>query len=26
MTDADFMRMAIQAAWDGLKQGEMPAG
>ena len=26
MTDADFMRMAIQAAWDGLKQGEMPFG
>lgn len=26
MTDADFMRVAIQAAWQGLKKGEMPFG
>ena len=24
MTDADFMRLAIQAAWQGLGKGEMP--
>jgi tRNA(Arg) A34 adenosine deaminase TadA len=26
MTDAGFMRLAIQAAWQGLKKGEMPFG
>ena len=26
MTDADFMRLAIQAAWQGLGKGEMPFG
>jgi len=26
MTDADFMRLAIQAAWQGLEKGEMPFG
>lgn len=26
MTDADFMRMAIQAARDGMAKGEMPFG
>ena len=26
MTDADFMRLAIQAAWKGLGKGEMPFG
>ncbi len=26
MTDADFMRLAIQAAWDGLQAKEMPFG
>jgi hypothetical protein len=26
MTDADFMRMVIQAVWEGLKKGEMPFG
>lgn len=26
MTDADFMRMAIQAALKGMKKGEMPFG
>src|SRR5437773_1542601 len=26
MTDADFMRVAIQAAWQGLEKGEMPFG
>jgi guanine deaminase len=26
MTDADFMRLAIQAAWAGLGKGEMPFG
>ena len=26
MTDADFMRMAIQAAWDGMGKREMPFG
>jgi guanine deaminase len=26
MTDADFMRMAIQAAWQGLAKGDMPFG
>lgn len=24
MTDADFMRLAIQVAWQGLEKGEMP--
>ena len=26
MTDADFMRLAIQAAWQGMEKGEMPFG
>lgn len=26
MTDADFMRLAIQEAWQGLEKGEMPFG
>ncbi len=26
MTNADFMRLAIQAAWQGLGKGEMPFG
>ena len=26
MTDADFMRLAIQAAWQGVEKGEMPFG
>ncbi len=26
MTDADFIRLAIQAAWQGLEKGEMPFG
>jgi len=26
MTDADYMRVAIDMAWKGLKQGEMPFG
>jgi tRNA(Arg) A34 adenosine deaminase TadA len=26
MTDLDFMRLAIQAAWQGLEKGEMPFG
>ena len=26
MTDADYMRLAIQAAWQGLEKGEMPFG
>ncbi len=26
MTDGDFMRLAIQAAWRGIEQGEMPFG
>lgn len=26
MTDADLMRLAIRAAWQGLEQGEMPFG
>ncbi len=26
MTDADFMRLAIQEAWLGLEKGEMPFG
>ena len=26
MTDADFMRLAIQTAWQGLEKGEMPFG
>ena len=26
MTDADFMRLAIQAAWQGVRKGEMPFG
>ena len=26
MTDADFMRLAVQAAWQGLGKGEMPFG
>lgn len=26
MTDAEFMRMAIQAGWEGLHSGEMPFG
>ncbi len=26
MTDTDFMRLAIQAAWQGLGKGEMPFG
>ncbi len=26
MTDADFMRLAIQSAWQGLEKGEMPFG
>lgn len=26
MTDADFMRLAIQAAWQGLEKREMPFG
>jgi len=26
MTDADFIRLAIQAAWQGVEKGEMPFG
>ena len=26
MTDEDFMRLAIQAAWQGVEKGEMPFG
>jgi tRNA(Arg) A34 adenosine deaminase TadA len=26
MTDEDFMRLAIQEAWQGLEKGEMPFG
>jgi tRNA(Arg) A34 adenosine deaminase TadA len=26
MTDADFMKLAIKAAWEGVEQGEMPFG
>src|SRR6058998_3025710 len=26
MTDADFMRLAIQVAWQGVEKGEMPFG
>lgn len=26
MTDVDFMRVAIQSAWQGLEKGEMPFG
>jgi tRNA(Arg) A34 adenosine deaminase TadA len=26
MTDAEFIRLAIQAAWQGLEKGEMPFG
>ena len=26
MTDAHFMRLAIQAAWQGIEKGEMPFG
>jgi tRNA(Arg) A34 adenosine deaminase TadA len=26
MTDSDFMRLAIQSAWQGLEAGEMPFG
>lgn len=26
MTDADFMRLALQAAWQGVERGEMPFG
>jgi tRNA(Arg) A34 adenosine deaminase TadA len=26
MTDEDFMRLAIQAAWQGVENGEMPFG
>ncbi len=26
MTDADYMRLAIQATWQGLQKGEMPFG
>jgi len=26
MTDADFIRLAIQAAWQGVERGEMPFG
>ena len=26
MTDADFMRLALQAAWQGVEKGEMPFG
>lgn len=26
MTDADFMKLAIKAAWEGVGQGEMPFG
>lgn len=26
MTDPDFMRLALQAAWQGIERGEMPFG
>ncbi|MBI3356465.1 MAG: nucleoside deaminase [Nitrospirae bacterium] len=26
MTDQDFMRLAIEAAWEGVEKGEMPFG
>lgn len=26
MTDVDFMRLALQAAWQGVERGEMPFG
>jgi len=26
MTEADFMRLAIEAAWQGIEKGEMPFG
>ncbi len=26
MTDVDFMRLALQAAWQGIERGEMPFG
>ena len=26
MNDAEYMRRAIQAAWQGLEKGEMPFG